>query len=55
MQKLWNFLRELEWFAVFSMLFIITALVLVVLTPLWQLPVILGMAAIVSAIFSHRT
>ena len=55
MRNLWSFLREIEWFAVIALLFIVAALVLVVFTPLWELPLILGMAAIVAAIFSHRT
>lgn len=55
MRKLWNVLREIEWFAVIAILFIVLALALVIFTTLWELPVILGMAAIVAAVFSHRT
>lgn len=55
MQKLWSFLREVEWFAVLALVLLVLAVALVIFTPLFQLPVILGFAAVVSAVFSHRT
>ena len=54
MRKLWNLARELEWFAIIAVALMATAIALVLFTTLWELPVILGMAAVVSAIFSHR-
>lgn len=62
MRRFWNIVRETEWYAVIAMVLLIGALLLAVLialsavTPaLWVLAVVLGMAAIVSAVFSHRT
>lgn len=55
MGNLWKFIREVEWFAVFALVLIATALALVIFTSLWEVPVVLGLAAIVSAVFSHRT
>jgi len=62
MRKIWNTLREVEWFAVLAMLLLATATLLAVLiatlviTPLlWVLAVVFGFAAVVCAIFSYRT
>lgn len=60
--RFWNIIREVEWYAIIAMVLLATALILAVLiamsavTPtLWVLAVVLGFAAVVAAIFSHRT
>ncbi len=62
MERFWNVIREIEWYAVFAMILIIGALVLAVLialtvvpVTLWVLAIVLGLASIVAAVFSHRT
>jgi hypothetical protein len=61
-RRIWNGLRETEWYAVIAIVLLGGALLLAVLIAtsavtamLWVLAIVLGMAAIVSAIFSHRT
>ena len=62
MRKIWNNLREVEWYAVIAMLLLTTALILAVLIAMsvlpltiWVLAIVLTQTAIVAAIFSHRT
>lgn len=62
LRKFWNIIRETEWYAVIAMVLLIGALILAVLIALsvvpvllWVLAVLMTQAAIVSAIFSHRT
>jgi hypothetical protein len=62
MRQLWNNLREVEWYAVLSIILLFIALVLAVfiamgaiLTQLWVLIIVLTQAAVVSAVLSHRT
>ena len=61
-RRFWNALRETEWYAVIAIVLLAAAFLLAVLiatsvvTPfLWVLAVTMGFAAVVSAIFSHRT
>ncbi len=61
LRNIWNALRETEWYAVIAMVLRVGALLLAVLIAvkvvepaLWVLAIVLGMSAIVSAIFSHR-
>lgn len=56
MRKVWNVLRETEWFAVIALLLLVVAVILAVwVSHLWVLAIVLSVAAVVSAIFSHRT
>lgn len=62
LRRIWNVFREVEWYAVIAIFLLLSALVLAVLiavgavTPwLWVLAIVLTQAAVVSAIFSHRT
>lgn len=60
--RFWNSLREIEWFAVLAIAFLAGAVLLAMLIAvsaiaptLWVLTVTFGFAAVVCAIFSHRT
>ena len=60
--RLWNTLREVEWFSVLAVLLLAAATVLAVLIAvsvisplLWVLAVVFGFAAVVCAVFSYRT
>lgn len=62
MQRIWNTIREIEWFAVLAIVFLAAAVLLAMLIAvsavsgtLWVLTVTFGFAAVVCAIFSHRT
>lgn len=62
LRRFWNAIRETEWYAVIAMLLLTGALVLAVLIAMsivgynmWVLAIVMASAAIVSAIFSHRT
>ena len=62
MERFWNVIREVEWYAVIAIVLLVVALVLSVLiaaslvtSTLWVLAVVLGFSAVVSAVFSHRT
>ncbi len=56
MRRFWNGLREVEWYAVIAILLLATAIVItLVLEALWALAIVLAVAAVVSAVFSHRT
>lgn len=62
LQRFWNVVREVEWYAVFSILLLVFAVLLALLIAtsviepmLWVLVVTLGFAAVVSAVLSHRT
>ncbi len=62
MERFWAFIREVEWYAVLSIALLVFALVLAVLIALgaiasllWVLVIVLTQAAVVSAVFSHRT
>ena len=62
MRRFWNVAREVEWFAVLAIVFLAGAILLSMLIAvsavsplLWVLTVTFGFAAVVSAIFSHRT
>jgi hypothetical protein len=62
MRNFWNNLREVEWYAVMAIAFLAAAVVLATLIAvsavsgtLWVLTVTFGFAAVVCAIFSHRT
>lgn len=62
MRRFWNSMREVEWYAVIAIVLLAAAFLLAVLiaasvlTPLlWVLAVTMGFAAVVSAVFSHRT
>lgn len=56
MRSFWANLREVEWYAVIAILLLVVAvaLTLVFNTP-WALAIVLAIAAVVAAIFSHRT
>lgn len=60
--RFWNIVREVEWYAIIAMVLLAAALILAVLiamsvvTPLlWVLAVVMGFAAVVSSVFSHRS
>lgn len=62
MARIWNAIREVEWYAVLSIVLLVIALGLAVLIAmsfieslLWVLVIVLTQAAVVSAVFSHRT
>lgn len=56
MRRFWNTIREVEWFAVIALMLLVVAVVLAVwVETLWVLAIVLSVAAVVSAIFSHRT
>ena len=56
MRNFWAKMREVEWFAVIAIILLVAAvaLTLVFNTP-WALAIVLAIAAVVAAIFSHRT
>ncbi len=61
-RRFWNVVREVEWYAVFSILLLVFAVLLALLIALsviepmlWVLVVTLGFSAVVSAVLSHRT
>jgi uncharacterized membrane protein YdbT with pleckstrin-like domain len=56
MRNFWAKVREVEWFAVIAIILLVAAvaLTLVFNTP-WALAIVLAIAAVVAAIFSHRT
>ena len=55
-RKAWSRIREVEWFAVIAIILLAAAIALTLVfnTP-WALGIVLAIAAVVSAIFSHRT
>jgi len=60
--RFWNIIREVEWYAVIAILLLVVAVILAVLIAigavvplLWVLAVTFGFAAVVAAVFSHRT
>lgn len=62
MSRFWNVVRELEWFAVIALVFLVTASVLALLIALEVLPFVFSVlalvltgAAIVSGLFSFRS
>lgn len=62
MRGFWNSLREVEWYAVISIILLVAALVIAVFIAmgaieplLWVLAVVLTQTAVVAAVFSHRT
>ena len=61
LRNIWNVVREVEWYAVFSILLLVFAVLLAVLIALgviepllWVLAITLGFSAVVSAVLSHR-
>lgn len=55
MRKFLNVVREIEWYAVISILLLIIAVALAVWVPtLWVLAIVLAISANVSAVLSHR-
>lgn len=55
MGRVRNAMREVEWFAVIAVILLIGAIALAVFTSLATLALVLGLCAVVSAIFSYRT
>jgi len=62
MRNFWNAVREIEWYAVLSIILLVGALVLAVFIAvgaipilLWVLIIVLTQAAVVAAVLSHRT
>ena len=62
MDRFWAVIREIEWYAVLSIVLLVIALVLAVLIALgiitvllWVLIIMLTQTAMISAVLSHRT
>jgi len=54
-RNVWNWLRELNWWAVAAVALILGAVVLAIILPSYPLAAVAGSAAVVAALFSLRS